>query len=162
MRSASRGSPQTRIARRGRLVLYLLLFSLPLYGFSAALAAWLGIQHRHRPVLAAPEISGLQDLRRMAVGPGQVVPVHRHAFFQRHHHLQPDRSVVALGADPRQAPASDALLISGMAALAPPGANDWEVRAPAAMSVGWPPAGACRFTTRTAGPPERPPKAQSS
>ncbi|MEO8280426.1 MAG: hypothetical protein ABI564_12095 [Ideonella sp.] len=100
-----------------RLMVWCLLFAIPLYGFTGSLVQLLGNEHVHRsdftsvvsanaaiPTPGSGDFRALEDFRRLASGQGHAehAPGHSHDGFQRHHHDAADTSVIALdgGASP--------------------------------------------------------------
>lgn len=99
-----------------RLLVWLLLFALPVYGSSGVLLQLLGPQHRHvevtpdadprpAPTLQdwlGPQLSAMLETvraqRALLRHVAEAQPHHHHhGLFERHHHHAGDDSVVALG-----------------------------------------------------------------
>lgn len=164
-----------------RLLVWLLLCALPVYGSSGVLQQLLGPQHRHVQAApaAAPGDSGLGPALQAWIGPGlatllQTVRTqrlllqsvaephqHRHGLFERHHHHASDDSVIALGDahGPGDA-ASEGGSGSGAGALlaiGPLAANPALAAGPRAGP--WPRSVAQRWRSRGVDRLERPPRA---
>ena len=143
-----------------RLLVWCLLFTLPVGVLSSAMIEMLGASHFHREAFsAASAMDGWQDFRRPRVQ-GGVRPVHSHLLLQRHHHTSGDETVVALDRDGSEA-------LSGETASSP-AAPIWlmfasagciELQAPALTLTPWPQFGPRPIKNWDSQPLERPPRA---
>ncbi len=82
-----------------RLIVWCLLFALPVYGLSASVVVLLGSKHFHTSVaseLVAPAV--LTDFRRIGQAVNTAPAAHAHTSFARHHHAPTDASATAVDA----------------------------------------------------------------
>lgn len=97
-----------------RLIVWCLLVSVPLYGFSASLIAVLGSTHVHvgsvqvaalvepPPAAVNRDSAGngsmliLEDFRRVSSAHPPTLHAHSHSAFERHHHAPDDATVRSL------------------------------------------------------------------
>lgn len=82
-----------------RLIVWCLLFALPVYGLSSSVVVLLGFKHFHTSVaseLAAPAV--LADFRRIGQAVNTAPAAHAHTSFARHHHAPTDASATAVDA----------------------------------------------------------------
>ena len=82
-----------------RLIVWCLLFALPVYGLSSSVVVLLGFKHFHpsvAPELAAP--GALADFRRIGQAVDTAPAAHAHTSFARHHHAPTDASATAVDA----------------------------------------------------------------
>lgn len=99
-----------RMRKARHLVIWCLLFALPVYGFSSTIVQFLGANHTHRQVASlADPMAGWVDSRRGSHSAKTTVSsAHSHSLFQRHHHDAGDQTVLALDAAVTDSAASDA------------------------------------------------------
>ena len=143
-----------------RLIVWCLLFALPVYGLSSSVVALLGFKHFHTSVaseLAAPGV--LADFRRTAQAVNTAPAAQAHTWFARHHHAPTDASATAVDA------AADGESLSGESGS---GGSVHQVvallgavhfRQPEARSFDWLAAPPGPASSRDPQPLERPPKA---
>ena len=143
-----------------RLIVWCLLFALPVYGLYSSVVVLLGTKHFHTSVaseLAAPAV--LADFRRIGQALHTTPAAHAHTSFARHHHAPTDASATAIDA------AADGESLSGESGsggsvhqlVALLGAVHF--RQPEARSFDWLAAPPGPASSRDPQPLERPPKA---
>lgn len=146
-----------------RLIVWCLLVSVPLYGFSASLIALLGSTHVH---VASVQVAALFDPPPAAVKPGSAVTgsmliledfrrvasahppaphAHSHAALERHHHAPDDATVRSLDGGHHDGAGSDdgggsttlshVLALSDTAAFAMPALPAFAWAAPAGAAL---------------------------
>ena len=82
-----------------RLIVWCLLFALPVYGLSSSVVVLLGSKHFHTS--AVPELAAramLADFRRIGQAVDTAPATHAHTWFARHHHAPTDASATAVDA----------------------------------------------------------------
>ncbi len=140
--------------------IWLLLFALPVLGFSGVVTGLLGSKHSHS-ASAAPNGLGasLEDVRRLSYRTPAAAPRHGHASWLRHHHAQAQADAVSLDAAGQDsAPADSTTAGASAVALATGCLPAFATRSVASAKGGWPCATASRVDQVAAQPLDRPPK----
>lgn len=163
-----RTEQRSRLPQAPRLLVWLLLFVLPLQGLTAVLVQGLGTLHFHAqqaaPIGLGDPMQGWLDFRRQVHGAERDAgpAAHAHDGLERHHHAAPDANdAVSVGPAGGDAGPADDATPSPAGALAqvigPLG--QITVLPPTAARNGWATPAPSRLQTRQPTPPERPPRA---